>query len=217
MRTYNSINNKLLFLYLWLLLSCLLSSHHKVVEANGTRGGVGSQQQPRHNKYEESWWADLPDEAKDAARVLGFDSYWWDMGGATWVTLKFWRELTKEQRAAAEVLGWSRKTWDATEWEGFYSDHDWAELPRLARRAAAALGHSERTWDNDIVTEAEEKCWLELTDSERMAAGFFGYNYLLWDDDSEPGECSYASTILEAAQQLTVGDIEDKEERGDGE
>lgn len=68
------------------------------------------------SKYEEYDWDELPLNAKDAAKALGYTKKIWDKDDEPEVVKDYdWDELTKEQKKAAKVLGWNQKTWDTEE------------------------------------------------------------------------------------------------------
>ena len=63
-------------------------------------------------KYEDYDWKELPDEVKEAAKVLKYTKKIWDNDGDTPLDELDWDELTNEQQEAAKVLGYDQKTWD---------------------------------------------------------------------------------------------------------
>lgn len=63
-------------------------------------------------KYEDYDWAELPDDAKEAATTLGYTKKMWDKDKEPDCMKLDWEELSKEQQAAAEVLGYNEKMWE---------------------------------------------------------------------------------------------------------
>lgn len=64
-------------------------------------------------EYDDYDWNELPDDVKEAAKVLGYDKKIWDGDGKPPTDDKDWDELTKEQQEAAIVLGYDEDKWDA--------------------------------------------------------------------------------------------------------
>ena len=68
------------------------------------------------SKYEEYDWVELPLNAKDAAKVLGYTKKIWDNDQEPEIVKNSdWDDLTQEQKKAAKQLGYSQKTWDTEE------------------------------------------------------------------------------------------------------
>ena len=51
-------------------------------------------------------------EAKEAARMLGYDERQWEKGEDTAATKKDWCDLTDDEKKAAVVLGYDEEMWD---------------------------------------------------------------------------------------------------------
>ncbi|GAX13941.1 hypothetical protein FisN_5Lh152 [Fistulifera solaris] len=64
-------------------------------------------------KYNDCTWKDLPEDAKKAAKVLGYKKKTWDEDLEVAVDDKEWDELTDEQQEAAKVLGYTEESWNA--------------------------------------------------------------------------------------------------------
>ena len=65
-------------------------------------------------------WAQLTEEQKAAASLLGFEESTWDKGEEAPVWRKKWHKLGQEQRDAATLLGWDEARWDEGEsWSTF--------------------------------------------------------------------------------------------------
>ncbi|KAL7562238.1 hypothetical protein ACA910_004045 [Epithemia clementina (nom. ined.)] len=62
--------------------------------------------------YEEHKWKELPQEAKEAAMVLGFSQQMWDRNEEPHTSNKDWRRLTSEEKSAAAVLGYNKERWN---------------------------------------------------------------------------------------------------------
>ena len=63
-------------------------------------------------KYDEHDWSELPEDAKAAAKVLGYIGSMWDNDKTPGICEKDWKDLTAEQKKAAAVLGYSQEGWD---------------------------------------------------------------------------------------------------------
>ena len=63
-------------------------------------------------KYEDYDWKELPDDAKDAAKVLGYNKKMWNNNREPECCDEYWDDLTNEQQEAATVLGYDKKSWD---------------------------------------------------------------------------------------------------------
>lgn len=57
----------------------------------------------------------LPAEAQEAAKVLGFTKEMWNADQEPKECNKSWKRLPDEQKAAAGVLGYDQATWDASQ------------------------------------------------------------------------------------------------------
>ena len=62
---------------------------------------------PFVGKYDDYDWKELLDEAKKAAKTLGYTKSSWDNDGKASAEENEWEELTAEQQAAAIVLGYT--------------------------------------------------------------------------------------------------------------
>ncbi|KAL7513057.1 hypothetical protein ACHAXN_010641 [Cyclotella atomus] len=65
-------------------------------------------------KYDDFDWDELPAEAQEAAKVLGFTKEMWNADQEPKECNKSWKRLPDEQKAAAGVLGYDQATWDAS-------------------------------------------------------------------------------------------------------
>ena len=63
-------------------------------------------------KYDDHDWSELPDDAKAAAKVLGFNKKMWNGDREPASCDENWTDLTKEQQEAAAVLGYDEKSWN---------------------------------------------------------------------------------------------------------
>ncbi|KAL7492868.1 hypothetical protein ACHAWT_006853 [Skeletonema menzelii] len=66
-------------------------------------------------KYDDMDWKDLPEEAKEAAKKLGYTKRLWNGDKEPEISDEYWDDLTGEQRQAAEVLGYNKDSWDKEE------------------------------------------------------------------------------------------------------
>ena len=64
-------------------------------------------------KYDDEDWADLPEDAKEAAKVLGYTKRMWNEDDEPECCDEDWEDLTKEQQDAAKVLGYDQASWDS--------------------------------------------------------------------------------------------------------
>ena len=62
--------------------------------------------------YDNVGWFDLPDEARLALRVLGYNGYRWDNCQEVWSSTAWWSDMSSTERQAAQVLGWTGESWD---------------------------------------------------------------------------------------------------------
>ena len=84
-----------------------LSSHKKSLDTLSLR-----KQRFTMTKYDDDDWAELPADAKAAAKVLGYTGSMWDNDKTPGICEKAWKDLTAEQKKAAAVLGYSQEGWD---------------------------------------------------------------------------------------------------------
>jgi hypothetical protein len=63
-------------------------------------------------KYYDYDWDDLPEEAKQAATVLGYTKRLWDNDEDTKISEKDWDDLNAVEKAAAQTLGYTRASWN---------------------------------------------------------------------------------------------------------
>ena len=63
-------------------------------------------------KYDDLDWDELPDAAKKAAEVLGYNKSIWDGDGKPPSEDKDWDELSSAEQAAATTLGYNKASWD---------------------------------------------------------------------------------------------------------
>ena len=68
---------------------------------------------PKLPKYSEFEWDELPDEAREAASVLGYTKKLWDKKRTPELIQDCdWKDLTPQHQAAATVLGYDQAMWD---------------------------------------------------------------------------------------------------------
>ena len=60
-------------------------------------------------------WADLTEEQKNAATLLGYTEALWDGNGSCAKDATKWSDLTPEEQAAATTLGYDDDDWDDDE------------------------------------------------------------------------------------------------------
>lgn len=64
-------------------------------------------------KYEDNDWKELPEDAKAAAKALGYNKKMWNGDREPACCDEYWKDLTQEQQEAATVLGYDEKSWDS--------------------------------------------------------------------------------------------------------
>lgn len=68
---------------------------------------------PKFPKYSDHDWDELPEDAKEAAIVLGYTKKLWDKNRTPEPIRDCgWEDLNPEQQAAAIVLGYDQRLWD---------------------------------------------------------------------------------------------------------
>jgi hypothetical protein len=73
---------------------------------------------PKLPKYEYFSWDELPNEAREAAEVLGYTQHIWDKNRTPEIIKGLeWDQLSEEQKQAASVLGYDQALWDDDEEE----------------------------------------------------------------------------------------------------
>lgn len=60
----------------------------------------------------DAYWADLTDEQKAAAGLLGYTEKSWDGDDEISICDYDWKEMSTEQQEAAKVLGYTKDSWD---------------------------------------------------------------------------------------------------------
>eukprot|EP00573_Skeletonema_grethae_P000523 CAMPEP_0201689182 /NCGR_PEP_ID=MMETSP0578-20130828/2805_1 /ASSEMBLY_ACC=CAM_ASM_000663 /TAXON_ID=267565 /ORGANISM="Skeletonema grethea, Strain CCMP 1804" /LENGTH=77 /DNA_ID=CAMNT_0048173735 /DNA_START=54 /DNA_END=287 /DNA_ORIENTATION=- len=63
-------------------------------------------------KYDDKDWKDLPEEAKEAAKKLGYNKKMWNGDKEPDACDEYWDDLDEDQRQAAMVLGYDKESWD---------------------------------------------------------------------------------------------------------
>uniref|UniRef100_A0A7S2YRG0 Uncharacterized protein n=1 Tax=Entomoneis paludosa TaxID=265537 RepID=A0A7S2YRG0_9STRA len=132
--------------------------------------------------YDYEQWEELPDHAKDAALLIGFDEDRWNNGENPELFESPWEALQVQEREAALFLGYKQEEWGSRQKETF-EDCDWSELPDDAQEAALTLGHTESTWNNNKKCDAlVEVSWHDLSMDQQEAAIALGYDEEKWND-----------------------------------
>uniref|UniRef100_A0A7S3DXC0 Uncharacterized protein n=1 Tax=Entomoneis paludosa TaxID=265537 RepID=A0A7S3DXC0_9STRA len=132
--------------------------------------------------YDYEQWEELPDHAKDAALLIGFDEDRWNNGENPELFESPWEALQVQEREAALFLGYKQEEWGSRQKETF-EDCDWSELPDDAQEAALTLGHNESTWNNNKKCDAlVEVSWHDLSMDQQEAAIALGYDEEKWND-----------------------------------
>ena len=172
-------------------------------------------------KFDKYDWKELPRDAKDAAKKLGYTKRIWDDDESVpGLEDKDWIELSVEQKEAAEVLGYTQATWDGTisavpptnnnnngepeagatssssdDGKGCkYEDYDWDELPTKAKDAAEVLGYTRTLWDTDGDVPIDDLYWDKLSPEQQSAAKVLGYDKAGWDEGSSSSSSSSSSS-----------------------
>jgi len=138
-------------------------------------------------------WHRLPEDVRDAAKFLGFDSGFWNDHKVPYDFSLSWEELSQDQKEAIETLGYTKETW-ATKEEmyeeamdarrEFYPDYQWNDLPQDVKDAAKVLGLDETKWGNSVAVVYKEE-WVNLTTEEQEAAKTLGYDDQTWTEYNE--------------------------------
>ncbi|KAL7575134.1 hypothetical protein ACA910_000500 [Epithemia clementina (nom. ined.)] len=69
---------------------------------------------PKKLPYVDYDWDELPDVAKKAAAVLGYNKQTWDDDEESEFDDYSWKELNQEQQQAAAILGYDEKSWNSS-------------------------------------------------------------------------------------------------------
>ena len=65
------------------------------------------------SKFEEYDWDELPINAKESAKKLGYTKKLWDNDQEPDIVKEYdWDDLDKKQQRAAKTLGYNQKSWD---------------------------------------------------------------------------------------------------------
>ena len=72
------------------------------------------------SSYKDFDWHDLPDDVREAARVLGYTKRKWNHSIPSKYEEREWKELTSEQQDAALILGHPESRWD--QWDNNMGD-----------------------------------------------------------------------------------------------
>ena len=68
---------------------------------------------PKDSFYKNLWWADLPDDVREAAATLGYQEDSWNNDDWVLTHALFWSQLTYQEQFAAETMGYDQASWDA--------------------------------------------------------------------------------------------------------
>ena len=95
---------------LWDELTLAMQSAARVI---GYTQETWDQEEDVTDSIEYYAWISLPEYAKDAAIILGWNEYLWDNGGTAWSDEMLWNELSSDAQEAAMVLGYDEASWNA--------------------------------------------------------------------------------------------------------
>ena len=131
-------------------------------------------------------WDDLPDDAKLAAEMIGYNEQLWDNDEESPVMQKKWEELTTVQHAACEELGFKKIIWDNGPFDETeapdYNSFRWKDLPEIALIAARSLGFNQKMWDADQAPSTfKDLRWPQLTEGQRDACKILGVDKEKWE------------------------------------
>jgi len=138
-------------------------------------------------------WSDLPNNVRDAAKVLGYTDKTWDNKDKSVDFFdKKWSELNKAERKAVITLGYKRfddfDDWKSDDWLDYgwskkpnnkskdWRHYGWSELPNNVKDAAKVMGFTGKTWDDKEKPFNLDKDWMGLTKAQKKAAITMGYN-----------------------------------------
>jgi hypothetical protein len=142
------------------------------------------------------FWSDLPEDARAAAKTLGYTETVWDEDSSIALGAKWFSQLTSEQRRAAIVLGYDSQSWNehtesnltlsaASEDDASFVlpfDHlRWDALPTNAREAAEVIGYTKEVWDGNEAGPLDYEPWNKLIAEEQEAATVLGYDETTWN------------------------------------
>lgn len=131
-------------------------------------------------RFCDQYWSELPEFAKTAAGVLGYDQESWDADEAVPFDSKDFVDLTYNEKKAAHVL--------SIEFIEKKNDVWWEDVDEVTKGHAEALGWDEHKWDHDYqITdlECEHWYWSDMDSSQKEAAMYFGYCQETWDETGE--------------------------------
>ena len=127
-------------------------------------------------RYADKWWEDLPDAAKKAAEVMGYDQASWNASEKVAYHKKDFSELSYDEKRAAVFLGKDPLDYKLNIW--------WRETDEETKAYAEALGWDKRKWNEGWTThdvECHGYWWEEAPEDVQEALEHFGYNQNLWD------------------------------------
>ena len=131
---------------------------------------------PHGHNYSDDWWEDLPDKAKRAAKVLGYDQESWDTDAPVPYDSQSFSECSYQEKQAAMYLHMSPIDKKLDLW--------WDDVDEETKKYAHVLGWDHHKWDDDWEIEdlpCEHWNWNDMTNEQQEAGRHFGYGRGTWD------------------------------------
>eukprot|EP00535_Pseudo-nitzschia_heimii_P013251 CAMPEP_0197196136 /NCGR_PEP_ID=MMETSP1423-20130617/32193_1 /TAXON_ID=476441 /ORGANISM="Pseudo-nitzschia heimii, Strain UNC1101" /LENGTH=240 /DNA_ID=CAMNT_0042649909 /DNA_START=143 /DNA_END=865 /DNA_ORIENTATION=- len=160
-------------------------------------------QQTGGAKYDNTYWRELPSDAKKAAMRLGYNEKSWDHSIDPSITNKPWQALIVEEKAAASTLGYNQKTWNREESDSEESESEETSPPTSS---GTASGTSSGT--------ASNKPWQALVVEEKAAASTLGYNQKTWNREESDSEEFESEETESGTESGTASGTESDTESG---
>jgi len=130
------------------------------------------------------WWEELPENAKQAAKVLAYNQSIWDDDEYSSYHDKPFEKLSLDEKRAALFIGLAPL-------DDKFKEAYWEDINEETKKHAKALGFDQHKWDDDWRLqdlEVEHLYWKDLTEEQQDAAEFFGYTEGLWNEDGQEQE-----------------------------
>ena len=162
-------------------------------------------------------WADLDDDEKAAALVLGYEEARWPAIKREWGD---WDDLEEAEQEAAGALGLDEDSWPPKD-DVFRLQ--WADLDESQQAGAVCLGYTASGWP---AASREWPDWEDLSEAEQEAASALGMDEYTWpptSDDWDPEDLFASAEIDEEEGEseqdqviLLYTKVIEKENSGDG-
>jgi len=127
-------------------------------------------------------WAELTEEQRDAATLLGWSKATWD-GDREKVVEDQVDDVAAVQDPLDGVPDSAPLEDEVNEDKAW--DYSWAELTEEQRNAALILEFDQEMWEAGLKTPACELSWDEMTEAQEDAAALLGWNKATWDGNKD--------------------------------